>query len=177
MSAARIYSTRVASTLTTVALFLASSLYSSAAEPAVQVQLDSQHAGPRAVENLTESGIIRDYRVAWASMAQALEFNTQDPLNGPFAGQAKHWLSETVTNQQRSGLSQRYGDQNHKLEAVFYAPEGDVIELHDTAEYQLQVLDGGKVVDDEPVVVHYVVLMTPGADRWVIRQLQSVPQF
>jgi hypothetical protein len=26
-------------------------------------------------------------------------------------------------------------------------------------------------------VVHYVVLMTPGADRWVIRQLQSVPEF
>jgi hypothetical protein len=25
--------------------------------------------------------------------------------------------------------------------------------------------------------VHYVVLMTPGADRWVIRQLQSVPEF
>jgi hypothetical protein len=177
MSAERIYSTRAASTLTIVALFLASSLYSSAAEPTVQVQLDSQHAGPRAVENLTESGIIRDYRVAWTSMAQALEFNTQDPLNGPFAGEAKRWLSETVTSQQRSGLSQKYVDQNHKLEAVFYAPEGDVIELHDTAEYQLQVLDGGKVVDDEHVVVHYVVLMTPGADRWVIRQLQSVPQF
>jgi hypothetical protein len=25
--------------------------------------------------------------------------------------------------------------------------------------------------------VHYVVLMTPGADRWTIRQLQAVPQF
>jgi hypothetical protein len=25
--------------------------------------------------------------------------------------------------------------------------------------------------------VHYIVLMTPGADRWVIRQLQSVPEF
>jgi hypothetical protein len=26
-------------------------------------------------------------------------------------------------------------------------------------------------------VVHYVVLMTPAADRWTIRQLQAVPQF
>jgi hypothetical protein len=24
--------------------------------------------------------------------------------------------------------------------------------------------------------MHFVVLMTPGADRWVIRRLQAVPQ-
>jgi hypothetical protein len=67
-------------------------------------------------------------------------------------------------------------DQNHRLEAVFYAPEGDVMELHDTAEYELRISDGGKIIHDEHVVMHYVVLMTPGADRWVIRQLQAVPQ-
>ena len=52
-----------------------------------------------------------------------------------------------------------------------------MIELHDTADYRLQILDGSKTIHDEHVVVHYVVLMTPGADRWVIRQLQSVPEF
>lgn len=144
---------------------------------AVQVQLNAKNAGPRAVEALTERGILRDYRFAWTSMAQALAFNTSDPLEGPFTGPAKHWLQGTVANQQKTGLSQRYTDQNHKLEAVFYAPEGDVIELHDTAEYQRQVLDGKNTIHDEHVVVHYVVLMTPGADRWVIRQLQAVPQF
>ena len=56
-------------------------------------------------------------------------------------------------------------------------PEGDVMELHDTAQYQLQIVDGDKTIHDERVVVRYVVLMTPGADRWVIRQLQAVPQF
>ena len=64
-----------------------------------------------------------------------------------------------------------------QVEAVFYAPEGDVMELHDTAEYQLQISDGGKLIHDEHVVQHYIVLMTPAADRWVIRQLQAVPQF
>jgi hypothetical protein len=147
------------------------------ADTAVHVQMNSAKAGPRAIESLTEQRILRDYRVAWTSMAQAVEFNTADPLEGPFAGDAKHQLVATVTQQQHSGVSQRYVDQNHKLEAVFYAPEGDVMELHDTAEYQRQVVDGGKIIHDEHVVMHFVVLMTPGADRWVIRQLQAVPQF
>jgi hypothetical protein len=168
---------RVARAVVMSALLVASTLFAYGADPAVQVQLDSQKASPRAVESLTERGILRDYRFAWTSMAQALEFNTFDPLEGPFAGDAKQWLRDTVVSQQKSGLSQRYSDQNHKLEAVFYAPEGDVIELHDTAEYQLQISDGGKLLRDEHVVLHFIVLMTPAADRWVIRQLQAVPQF
>jgi hypothetical protein len=147
-----------------------------AADANVQVQLDAKKATPRAVESLTERGILRDYRFAWMSMAQALELNTLDPLEGPFAGEAKRMLRDTVTSQQRSGLTRQYTNQTHHLEAVFYAPEGDVMELHDTAEYELRISDGGKNIHDEHVVMHYVVLMTPGADRWVIRQLQAVPQ-
>jgi hypothetical protein len=148
-----------------------------AADTNVEVQLDVKKAGPRAVEALTERGILRDYRFAWTSMAQALHFNTFDPLEGPFSGQAHLWLRQTVTSQQQSGVSRRYADQNHHVEAVFYAPEGDVIELHDTAQYRLQILDGDKTIHEENVTVRYVVLMTPGADRWTIRQLQAVPQF
>ena len=159
------------------AFLLGSALHSFGADPAVKVELNPKKAGPREVESLTEQRILRDYRLAWTSMAQALEFNTTDPLEGPFAGDAKQQLLQTVNTQQHSGLSQRHLDQNHRLEAVFYAPEGDVMELHDTAEYQLQVSDGGKIIHDEHVVMHFVVLMTPGADRWVIRQLQAVPQF
>ncbi len=154
-----------------------SALTLSAADTNVHVQLDTKKAGPRAVEDLTERGILRDYRFAWTSMAQALEFNTQNPLDGPFSGAAKQWLRQTVASQQKSGLGQRYLDQAHQLEAVFYAPEGDVMELHDTAQYQLQIRDGDKTIHEERVVVHYVVLMTPAADRWVVRQLQAVPQF
>lgn len=151
-------------------------IYSVAAD-AVQVQLDTKDAKPRTIEPLTERGILRDYRFAWMNMAQALESNSLDPLEGPFAGDAKQWLHDTVLGQQRAGLSQHYSAQTHKVEAVFYAPEGDVMELHDTAEYQLQLLDAGKVIQDQHVTQHFVVLMTPGADHWVIRQLQAVSQF
>ena len=112
-----------------------------------------------------------------ASLEQALESNSTAPVNGLFVGTANAWLTSAVTNQRNSGLSSRYLNQNHKVDAVFYAPEGDMIELHDTANYDLQIFDGGKSIHDEHVVVHYVVLMTPGADRWVVRQLQAVPQF
>lgn len=158
-----------------VALVLGANGY--AADATVQVQLDSKNAAPRSVESLTERSIVRDYRFAWTSMAQALELNTLDPLEGPFAGEAKEVLRQAVTSQQHSNLTREYANQSHRLEAVFYAPEGDVMELHDTAEYQLQVRDGGKVIHDEHVVMHYIVLMTPAADRWVVRQLQAVPQF
>ena len=125
-----------------------------AADSSAKVQLNVDKAGPRAVEAQTEQVILRDYRAAWTSLAQALEFNTLDPLEGPFVGTAKKRLTDTVTSQRSTGLSSRYADQNHKLEAVFYAPEGDVIELHDTAEYQLQVSDGGKSIQDQHMVVH-----------------------
>jgi hypothetical protein len=148
-----------------------------AAGPSPQVQLDVSKAGPRAIEPQTQQVLIRDYRYAWTSMAQALESNSEDALVGPFVGTARKWLTDTVASQNRTGLSTRYSDQTHKLQAVFYAPEGDVIELHDIAEFQLQVVDGSKTIHDEHVIMHYVVLMTPGADRWVVRDLQAVPQF
>lgn len=162
---------------TVLGVCLSSPSSSFAADSDPEVRLDAKNAGPRAVEDLTQQRILRDYRFAWSSLARAAELNTLDPLQGPFVGEAKQWLSQLISSQMQSGLSHRYLAQNHKLEAVFYAPEGDVIELHDTAEYQLQVRDGEKTIYDRHVVMHYVVLMTPGADRWVIRQLQAVPQF
>jgi hypothetical protein len=141
------------------------------------VVLNVSKAAPRSVESVTQRSILRDYRFAWVNLDQALESNSNAPLSDLFAGTASAWLNDAVNSQRRSGLSSRYLNQSHTLEAVFYAPEGDVIELHDTADYQLQVLDGSKTIHDERVVVHYVVLMTPGADRWVIRQLQAVPEF
>lgn len=144
---------------------------------APQVTLDSSKAGPRAIESLTERAILRDYRFAWANLALALESNSTAPFSDLFAGNASSLLNETVRTQRSAGLRSLYSNQAHKLEAVFYAPEGDVVELHDTAEYDLQLLDGSKTIHTEHVTLHYVVLMTPGPDRWVIRQLQSVPQF
>jgi hypothetical protein len=158
-------------------LLLAGSIVSVAGDSTANVSLDTSKVTPRAVEPLTERSILRDYKFAWTNLELALESNSIAPLNGLFVGNANSVLVDQVTNQNRSGVSSRYVNQNHKLEAVFYAPEGDVMELHDTAAYDLQVLDGGKIIHQEHVVAHYVVLMTPGADRWVIRQLQAVQQF
>src|SRR5215831_8175536 len=148
-----------------------------AADNAPHVTLDTNKANPRAVEPLTQRAIIRDYKFAWGNIDSALASNSHTPLNGLFAGSASDWLKGTLDGQRQSGVTSRYLNQNHKLEAVFYAPAGDVIELHDTAEYDLEIHDSGKVIHSEHAVVHYVVLMTPAADRWVIRQLQAVPQF
>lgn len=148
-----------------------------AADSAPQVSLNTSKAGPRAVEELTEHSILRDYRLAWANLANAMESSSNGLLNGSFAGTAQNWLNDEIASQQQNGLSSRYLNQSHKVEAAFYSPEGDVIELHDTAGYDLQVLDGSKTVHNEHVVMRYVVLMTPGSDHWVVRQLQSVAQF
>jgi hypothetical protein len=160
-----------------VAAFALSAFAADSPAPDLQVHLNVSKAGPRQVEDLTEKGILRDYRLGWTSLAQAMELNTLDPLEGPFAGDAKRMLRQSVISQQRSGLSTRYTGQTHQVEAVLYSPEGDVMELHDTAQCQLQIFDGGKVIHDERVTMHYVILMTPSADRWVIRQLQAVPNF
>ena len=148
-----------------------------AADTSPQVTLNVTKAAPRTVELLTQRALLRDYKFAWTNLAQALESNSMESLNGLFAGTANTWLKGKVSTQRLSGLSSRYSNQSHKVDAVFYAPEGDVIELHDTAEYDYQVLDGSKSIHSEHAVVHYVVLMTPGADRWVVRQLQAVQHF
>jgi hypothetical protein len=168
---------RAARALATAVTVIGISYSAVGADSTPQVVLNVSKAAPRSVESLTQRSILRDYRFAWVNLDQALESNSNAPLSGLFAGTASAWLNDAVNSQRRSGLSSRYLNQSHTLEAVFYAPEGDVIELHDTADYQLQVLDGSKAIHDEHVVVHYVVLMTPGADRWVIRQLQAVPEF
>jgi len=178
---ARIRTTKIQSRrllkLVTITAIAFSALTSVAADSVLQVALNISKAGPRSVESLTERALLRDYKFAWVNLEQAMESNSTAPLSGLFAGTANKWLADAVNAQRRNGLSSRYLNQNHKVEAAFYAPEGDMIELHDTAEYDLQILDGDKVIHSEHATVHYVVLMTPGADRWVVRQLQAVPQF
>ncbi len=149
----------------------------SADAPTVLVHLDVNKASPRAVEEQTSRRILADYRFAWTNLARAVETDTIEPVRGQFVGSAGKWVAETIAAQQKAGLTSRHINQNHKLTATFYAPEGDVMELHDDAQFHLQVLDGSKLIYDQPVVMHYIVLMTPGADRWVIRQLQSVEKF
>jgi hypothetical protein len=168
---------RLTSALARLCLLLTAICYSFAADETPQVALDVSKTGPRAVESLTERSIQRDYKFAWQNLALAMESNSPEPLDALFAGSANAWLKQAIISQKQNGLSTRYLNQSHKLEAVFYAPEGDVIELHDIAEYDVQIFDGDKSIHSQHLKALYVVLMTPGADRWVVRQLQAVPQF
>jgi hypothetical protein len=155
---------------------LAAALVASAsAQTAPEVKLTVETASPRAVEPLTEHSIARDYAAAWKTLDQASQENSPAALDAYFVGDADAVFRRAIAGQQSSGVKVRYLNQIHNVKAVFYAPEGDVIELQDAAEYQLQVVDDGKVIHDEHVVAQYVVLMTPAADRWVVRQLQSIP--
>jgi hypothetical protein len=61
------------------------------------------------------------------------------------------------------------------LEGLFYSPAGDAMQLRDRAEFEIETLDGDKVIDSEHSSFNYMVLMTPGADRWLIRDLESIP--
>jgi hypothetical protein len=159
------------------AFVLLLSLVAPADAPDIAVQLDISNAGPRKVETQTEGRILADYRLAWADIAQALNSNDSGPVQDIFTGAAKQSLDQTVASQRRTGITTRYSNQTHHLQAVFYAPEGDLIELHDTAEYDRQILADGKVILQDHGVHRYVVLMTPGADRWVVRELIEVQNF
>jgi hypothetical protein len=149
-------------------------LRASASGEIPRVQMNAENVGPRQIEELTGKSIPRDYALAWQTMTQALENNRTDVLDGYFTGFEKDELTQRVKSQIKSGLLTRYQDRGHKLEAIFYAPAGDAMELRDRAQLDMQVLDGGKVIYEEPVNVEYVVIMTPGADRWLVRQLQAV---
>jgi hypothetical protein len=145
--------------------------------PRTHMEVDFSVAAPRSVEELTQHSVTRDYGLAWDNLAAALSSNAPDPLNAYFVGPAKAGLASAIASQKRLGIQCYYLEPTHKLEAVFYAPEGDVMELHDTAEFDLRVTANGALIHDEHVVLRYVVLMTPAADRWVIRQMQAVPRF
>jgi hypothetical protein len=141
------------------------------------ISVNFSDAAPRKVEELTKRSVTRAYGRAWDSLATALSSNAPELLDGYFTGTAKSTLTEAITSQKNLGIQCRYGRQVHKLEAVFYAPEGDVMELHDTVELDLRIIADGKAIHEEHVTLHYVVLMTPAADRWLVRQLQGVAGF
>ncbi|HVM98137.1 MAG TPA: hypothetical protein VMT89_17210 [Candidatus Acidoferrales bacterium] len=141
------------------------------------VSLNVENAGPRHVEDTTQRSVARDYAAAWTAMTQALDQNRTDVLGANFTGTANDKLTASVTEQRRSGLHQRILDRGHSVQAVFYSPEGSAMELHDTAQVQLQLMDGSKVVRTEDATLHYVVLLTAAENSWKVRVLEAVPSF
>jgi hypothetical protein len=153
--------------------FAAYHLRAAAEDDLPRVQLNVDNISPRPIEDLTSKSVPRDYALAWQTLGQALAGNNPGLLDAYFTGLAKQDFTRRIKSQIKSGLQTRYTDHGHKLDALFYSPAGDVMELRDHARLDMQILDGGKVIYDQPVNAEFVVLMTPGADRWLVRQIQA----
>src|SRR5258708_33359841 len=150
-------------TFVVMTISLLSQISTSASLP--RVESDFRKAAPRAVEDLTQQSITRDYGFAWERLDSALNSNSPWLLDAYFVGPAKVGLANAIAGQESSGMQSHYLKQDHRLEAVFYSPEGDVMELHDTAEYDLQLVAGGERIQDEHLFLHYVGTLKPPAAR------------
>jgi len=140
------------------------------------VQLNVKNAQPREVEDVTQNAIVRDYTLAWQAIGTALANNTLQPLNENFAGFALYKFTQRVKDQKQSGLTTRIIDHGHKVDAIFYSPDGAAIELKDTASIETQVLDGSTVIHSDQAQIHYYAVMTGAEDRWKVRVLESTAQ-
>jgi hypothetical protein len=139
-----------------------------------EVRLDADGLSPRPIEELTGSTIARHYALAWRDLAEALESDRSDRLDEEFVGFAKDRLSQRIGEQKLTGVHVRIVDHGHHLKAVFYSTDGAAMQLFDQAQLEMQTFDGDKLIDTENAPREYVVLMTPGADRWYVRDLQEI---
>lgn len=162
------------SVLLTALLMGSLTLPALAADSLPQVKLNADSIAPRSIEELTGRNVTRDYAYAWRDLARALQANRLDLLNDYFTGLAKDNLAQRITDQKKTGVTVRYVDHGHIVKAFFYAPDGGEMQLIDNAQLEIQVLDGGKLIHQETLTQPYLVLMTPGADRWFVRSLDPI---
>jgi hypothetical protein len=140
-----------------------------------QVRLDATGLAPRPIEELTGTAVARCYAQAWRDVAEALAFSRTDRIGEQFVGFAKDRLSKRIREQRQTGVHVRITDRGHNLKAVFYSADGAAMQLFDQANLEIQTFDGDKLLATENVPHEYMVLMTPGADRWYVRDLEEVP--
>jgi hypothetical protein len=139
-----------------------------------QVQLNADSIAPRPIEELTGTNVTRDYAFAWRDLAEALDKSQADRLDAYFTGFAKDTFAQRISDQRTTGVHVRYVDHGHKVKAFFYSPDGGEMQLLDKAQLEIQVFDGGKLNHQEDATQDYLVLMTPGADRWFVRSLEPI---
>jgi len=143
-----------------------------AAKPAVRVE-PSNLNGPRPLEGLTATAVVRAYLESWQSLAAAMEQNSPGLLDQDFTGTAKTKLTETMHQQALLGIHTRYRDHSHDLRIVFYSPEGLSVQLTDNVVYDQQVMVNGKVLATQRVHARYIVVLTPAEQRWRVRVFQA----
>jgi uncharacterized protein YkuJ len=139
-----------------------------------KVVMHAESLAPRSIEQRTGEMVTHSYAQAWQDLASCVDGNRTDLLNDFFTGEAKTRLAQLVADQRKSGLRTHYEDHGHEMKAVFYSPDGGEMQLEDTAQLEMQVFDGQKMIYSSASPRKYLVLMTPGADRWYVRSLESV---
>lgn len=144
-------------------------------QPTVRVE-PTDSVGPRSLEMQTKAAVIRDYLQAWGSLSHAFEQNRADILDADFVGVAREKLEDTIREQAKLGIQTRYRDGAHDIQLVFYSPEGLSLQLVDTVEYDVQILDHGKVLTTQHVRARYVAVLTPTEVRWKVRMFQAEPE-
>ena len=128
------------------------------------------------LETQTKAAVVRDYLAAWQNLSRALEENDAGLLDADFVGIAREKLSDTIQDQQKLGLQTHYQDRKHDISLLFYSPEGLSIEVLDTVEYDMQVLDHHKLQASQHVRTRYLAVLTPTEVRWKVRIFQAAPQ-
>ncbi|MGC2195668.1 MAG: hypothetical protein WA628_13400 [Terriglobales bacterium] len=140
-----------------------------------KVVLSAESLTPRAIEQRTGNAVTHDYAQAWQDLADGLNVNRTDLLGDYFTGEAKLRLTQRISDQKKAGLRTQYLDNGHRVKAVFYSQDGGEMQLEDEVQLGVQIFDGQKVIYSANSTHKYLVLMTPGADRWYVRSLESVP--
>jgi hypothetical protein len=166
----------LASKLVVIACSILATLFVGASDQlSVRVE-PTDSVGPRTLEKQTETAVVRDYLQAWHSLSGALEQNRVDLLNADFVGTAKEKLSDTIQEQAKLGLQTRYVDKAHDVKLVFYSPEGLSIQLVDTVDYDVQLIDHEKPQITQHVRARYVAVLTPTEVQWKVRVFQAEPE-
>ena len=145
-----------------------------AASSLPRVTLSAEALSPRAIEQRTGEAVTHDYAQAWQDLAICLNSNRTDLLGDYFAGDAKRRITSKITDQKGSSLRTEYVDGGHRVKAVFYSVDGGEMQLEDQAQLEVRVFDGDKLISTTNSTQKYLVLMTPGSDRWYVRFLESV---
>jgi hypothetical protein len=156
------------------ASFVVAACVLATAQSSPQVHLDAAGLAPRPIEELTGTTIARHYALAWQYMTGALESGRTDALGEEFVGSAKDRLIRRIGEQNQTGVHVRIVDHGHRLKAIFYSADGAAMQLLDQAQLEIQTFDGKKLIDTQNAPQEYMVLMTPGADRWYVRDLEEV---
>ena len=143
-----------------------------------EVRVETPHLdGPRKLADQTAQAVVRDYLESWQAMGKALNENSAGLLGQDFVGTAKEKLTGTIHEQAAAGIHTLYADRSHDLQIVFYSPDGLSIELTDTVDYDVQILDAqNHPVATRQVHGRYVVVMTPAQVRWMVRVFQAEAQ-